>query len=272
MLQAEDRVHFTHLKSMADSPAHYRASVEEGFESPSFQFGRLVHYLTLGGIEGEDYVVYDGKGNRNSNEYKAFAHLHKGRDVYKRSEVEEAMPLAAAVRMDPVVQRLGLLEGEKELLVDWDNQGVPFRSHLDVLGVASSGPRKGRRHLVDLKTTTCSKPERFHWEARRFAYHAQLATYEDAARYLKQAIDDAFLIAVEKHPPYCVVVYSFTPAILEEGRRLARTWLEKFRICAATNEWPGYVLDVVPIDVLPAGGEGAPLVLTMHDGTEVAAA
>lgn len=269
MLQSADRVHFTHLKAMSDSPAHYRTSVEEGFESAAFTAGRLVHYLALGGQEGEHFVVWED-GDRRGKAWTAFKELHAGKEIFKRNEVEEAYRIAAAVRMDPVVQRLGLLEGESELLIDWDNAGVPFRSHVDKIGVASVGARKGRRHLWDLKTTTCSKPEKFGWEARRYAYHAQLATYEDAARWLQLPPDDVFIVAVEKTAPYCVVVYLITAALLEEGRKLARGWLERLRVCQATSEWPGYVQDVVPLDVLATVDEG-PLLLTMHDGSEVAA-
>lgn len=282
MLQAEDRVHFTHLKNIAQSPAHYLTSVEEGFDKAAYATGRLVHYLVLGGvqwtpevaIEKANFAVYTGKGNRSSNEYKAFvAQFPKDFDIFKADELEECERIAAAVLTDPVVQRLGLLEGRNEELIDWDNEGIPFRSHVDKHGTATSGPRKGRRHLWDLKTTTCSKPEKFHWEARRFHYGAQLATYQDACRSIGFVADDIYIVAVEKAAPFCVVVYELTEAILEDGRKLARVWKEIYKVCEKAQHWPGYVQDVVTFDVLPqnAAAEGAPLMLITHDGSEVAA-
>lgn len=276
MLQSEDRVHFTHLKNMSDSPAHVLTSMEEGFESASFAAGRLVHFLTFGigphveGVSDGPWVVYDATDRRIGKVWDAFKAQHEGRDIYKPGEVEEASRIANAVRSDPVVQRLGLLEGEHELMLDWEYFGTPFRSHLDCLGKATRGPRKGRRHLWDLKTTTSAKPEKFHWEARRYHYPAQLATYEDAARTaLRQTVDDAYIVAVEKGAPYCVVVYEVDAALREEGRRLVRGWLERYNVCKATGVWPGYVQDVVPMGVLAAGAEelGAPVTLIMEDGS-----
>lgn len=276
MLRSEDgRVHFTDLKNMSDSPAHMLHSMEEGFDKAAFGVGRLVHYLTFGiqqatcenGFVGP-WIVYDATETRRGKVWDAFKALHADKDIYKPEEVDEAMKMASAVRSDPVVQRLGLMDGEYELMLDWEYYGTPFRSHLDCLGVAKSGRRKGRRHVWDLKTTTKAKPEAFHWEARKFQYPAQLATYEDCARFHDLPIDDAFIVAVEKAAPFCVVVYEVSAALREEGRRLTRTWLERYNVCKATGVWPGYVQDVVPLNVLAAGDEerATPITLIMDDG------
>lgn len=285
MQQADDRVHFTHLRQFANSAAHYRASVDEGFDSKSYSFGRLAHFLSLGGVLGEHYLIWDrltddGKtAPRRGKFWDAFVGAAKTKgikesEIFTAKELSEATPVAQAVRDDEVVQRLGLLEGANELMLDWDNKGVPFRSHIDKLGVASAGERKGRRHLVDLKTTTCSNPEKFRWEMLNYAYHAQMATYEDAVRSIGQEADDVYILAVEKEPPYCVVVYKLGPRRLEKGRRLMYTWLEEYRRCSATNVWPGYTLDVVEaedpeVEVKTALPAKEPLSLIMHDGSEL---
>lgn len=277
MIQAADRVHFTHLKAMNESPAHYQASVEVGFEREGFGFGRLVHYLTLLPKEAYEraFVVWDHKDKsgeklapRNGKVWEAFKEAANGLDIFTSKEVAEAHVLAAAVKNDPVVRRLGLLNpaNDTEKLIDWNFAGVPFRSHLDILGVTSSG----RRFVADLKTTQSAKPDRFRWEARRLHYHAQLATYEKAAESIGRRVDDALIIAVEKSVPYAVTVFLVTPALLEEGSVLTRKWLELYRVCAKADQWPGYTQDVETIDVRSLD-DAEPLMLTMADGSEVAA-
>jgi hypothetical protein len=259
MLKADDRVHFTHLKNMSDSPAHYLASLEETWDSPSFKFGRLIHYLILG---GGNFVVWE-HGDRKGKLWDAFKAEHDDREIFKRSEVDEARRIAHAVRTHPLVNELGLLEGEHEKLIDWTNDGVPFRSHLDVIGRG----RNHRRHVCDVKTTQCSKPERFYWEAKRYGYHAQLATYQDAAAAIKLPCDDAYIIAVEKQLPFAVTVFQLTPSLLLEGRKLAATWLQRLKVCLESNEWPTYTQSVVPMDVVADDK----FTLIMPDGSEVAA-
>lgn len=259
MERSPDRLHFTNLKRFSDSPAHFLASLEEEADTPAFKFGRLVHYLVLG---GGDYVVWEG-GDRRGKVWDAFKEANAGRDIYKASEVDEARRIATAVTTDRVAAPY--LEGEHERLVDWAVDGVLCQSHIDIL----NGPR---RRLLDLKTTTSAKPEVFHWDLRRHAYHSQLAWYQQAAAFIGVPVDECLIIAVEKEPPYAVTVFELTPALILEGWKLARSWLERYKLCKAQNVWPAYAQSVVPVDVLPKTRAEEPLVLTMPDGSEMAIA
>lgn len=227
-------VHFTHLKQIARSPAHYLASVQQGFDSPTFRFGRLVHYRVLGGT----YAIYEGE--RRGNAWKDFVAANADREIFTRKEVDDAEPIAKAVREHPIAGPL--LVGECELDVSWQYMGRACSSRLDVLN------RKERR-LVDLKTAQTTEPERFAYASRRYSYHAQGAWYSDAAAYIKAPVDEVFLVSVETDPPHAVTVFRFTPRLLQEGRKLCRLWMERLLQCEAVNEWPAYTQSVVDLDV-----------------------
>lgn len=251
--------HFHDLKVLGTkSPAHYHALITQPAEvrelesdRPAFRFGRLCHKTILGG----DYVVFSD-GDRRGKKWETFAEANKGRDIFKADEVNEALAIAAAVRTHPIAGEL--LEGEHEVPVEWTMLGRKVATRgLDILN------RKARRH-VELKTTSNGEPYTFQRGASRFGYHAQCAMYDDAARSLGVDIKDHFVITVETFAPYVVTVHHIAPRVLEEGRKLVRSWMERLQACEEANEWPAYTQSIVEWDLDAEVG-------LIIDGEEVAA-
>ena len=54
-------VHFSALKHIGRSPAHYLANLETDRDSPAMQLGRLIHAMVLGGAP---YAIWEGKIGR----------------------------------------------------------------------------------------------------------------------------------------------------------------------------------------------------------------
>ncbi len=225
-------VHFTNLKQMSLSPAHYLSAVQTGHHKKCFGAGRLLHFLVLGG----DYVVYEGK--RQGNAWKDFAEKNSGREIFTRAEVERERQVAEAVLRHPIAGPL--LVGERELEVEWEWLGRRCSSRLDVLG-----PRR----VVDLKRSSTSEPERFSRAAVRYGYHAQGAFYEAAARHIGREVDEVNLIAVEAVAPYAVPVFRLTRSALLVGQKVCRLWMERLLSCEAVNEWPEYAQSIIDLDV-----------------------
>ncbi len=231
-------VRFSHLKKMALSPAHYRASLEEPKDTGPMAFGRLVHSMVLEG----DFVVYDGE--RRGNAWKDFAAEHAGKDIYTIKEADRAKRIAEAVRNHPLAGML--LVGDRELHVQWETMGRACSSRLDVIGTGWLG--NGRPFLSDLKTTVSSEPGKFSRDAIWRGYHAQAAWYQDAAAFIGRPVEDVFLTAVETEAPFAVTVLHLTPRLLEQGRKLCRLWLERLLACEAADEWPAYAQSIVDLD------------------------
>lgn len=240
-------VRFSRLKHMAQSPAHYLASLEDRRDTGPMLFGRACHSAVLGG----SFAVYDGE--RRGKAWESFKAEHDGEDIITATEHDRVRRVADAVAAHPLAARL--LTGDRELPIAWERQGRACSSRLDCLGAS---------WVADLKTSNTSEPNRFGRMAIRMGYHAQLAWYQDAARFIGRAAPDAFLVAVETSAPYAVTVMQLTSRALEEGRKLCRIWFERLLTCEEVDVWPGYCESAVDLDV----PEELDLLI---DGEEVAA-
>lgn len=229
-----DPVHFTTLKKMALSPAHFRAACDEPrAPTPPMRFGSLVHHV----YAGEPVCIYEGE--RRGNAWKEFAAaVDVGVEIFTRSELERAERCAAAIRRKP--RAVEVMDGQVERTIEWTYAGRSCSSRLDVLG---------SEFVTDLKTTSCAEPGRFGRAALgRFAYHAQLAFYVNAARSIGRDPRAAYIVAVETAPPFAVTVMRLTLGALLEGEKLCRLWMERLRGCEESGAWPDYCESVVDLD------------------------
>lgn len=222
-------VRFSRLKKIVKSPAHYVAQFREpDGDSAAKRSGRLVHAAVLGG----DVSVYDGKGNRNSNEYKDFAAANQDREICLATEWREAMRVAEAI--DKHDDARLLLAGAREQEIAWTLEGRACGARLDVVSAAT-------RSVTELKTTASAEPGWFQRNGARMGYHAQLDWYRSGAeKAYGQPFNNAYIVAVEPFYPFVITTFELDLAALDNGRRLWRSWWEKLRRCEEANEWPPY--------------------------------
>jgi len=223
-------IRFSHLKAMSRSPLHYRHGFDSDRDMAAMRKGCFVHALVLGGAER--FTVYEG--TRRGKDWEAFklATVEREkdvRDVVSPAEWHLAKQCAAAVQAHPTAAEL--LEGHREIELNWHHGRRACQAHLDVLGA---------RWVTDLKTTTIAAPGWFARQAVRMAYHAQLAWYLDAARDRGHLAEVAYVVAVETAAPFAIATFELTTRAVEEGRKLCRAWLERLLVCEESNEWPGY--------------------------------
>lgn len=240
-------VHFSNLKLMGQSPAHYRWSLDHGFSSDATDKGLAVHSMVLGGDRVRMYAA-----RRAGPAWKEFEADNGGCIILKGDAHTEAVAMAMAVEKHPAAS--DLLDGHKECLVNWKRAGRDCSSRLDVWN-------HNKRRIVDLKTCRSANPEHFARTAIRMGYHAQLAWYLDAAAWLAALQEDqcmllrppvpteAFIVAVESKPPYPVVVWKLTERALEAGRACCTAWFERLMVCESEDHWPGYTDAVQTLDV-----------------------
>lgn len=239
MLKRTDPVHWTDLKRIALSPAHFLAGLETHRDTPAMRLGRLVHTIVLGGPPS---AVWNGE--RRGNAWKEFQAANEGREIVTVAEVERATAIANAVLESPIARPY--LAGKPEVPAEWSYLGRRFCTRgIDLLGDGD--------FLTDLKTSTCVEPVRFSRQCLRLGYHAQLAAYLRASEALGQPKQRAFIIGVETVEPYAVTVIHVGPSSLDAGERLNRLWTERLLACEAANEWPTYTQSVVELDDLVSG-------------------
>lgn len=227
-------LHWSALKMMAKSPAHFRSYIEEGSDpTRAMQRGTLVHVLVLGG----DVAVYEGE--RRGKAWDAFEAEHEGRFIATRKEYDRARRCADAVANHPVAGPLLVGRTEDEWHVTM--YGRPCAGRIDC---------SGWLHTTDLKTTVDASPERFKRQSLYMGWHAQLDWYQEARRAMKQDPGGAYIVGVETKEPFAVTVLRVTDRALLEGRKLNRLWLERLAACEAANEWPAYVQTPVDLDIV----------------------
>jgi hypothetical protein len=239
-------VHFSELKQIAISPAHFRAAIEQPAEqTPAMAFGVAVHAVVF----GEEYAVFDGR--RWGRDWDIFKAKHADSIIMTREEYAKACAIAASLQRHPIAR--DLLWGDVVIGHEQALSGPLSLHDIECAGTADVLRVDG---VCDLKTTTNAQPSHFLRGAIRMAYHAQLAMY-DAMRRAKGQLTDGtrmprcHIVAVEKAPPYGVNCYELSSSTMLEGARLYTSWLAKVAACRAADAWPCYPAVMVPFDMGP---------------------
>lgn len=236
-------VHFSTLKHMAQSPAHYLyAATHEPPQSAAFRLGSAVDAFCIG--EGERVCVCPAR--KGTKAYTEWAETLMPVDaiVLNATEFSKATEMADAIVRHK--QAMELLQGERQRSVEWRWLGRHCAGTPDVFSL---------EHLVELKTGRTAQPDRFMSSARFYGYHAQLAWYRRAL------IESGFgtpasywIVAVESAPPFPVTVFRMTDNALDLGERMCRAWLERLLVCEESDTWPAYTEAAVPFDIVEEEG------------------
>jgi hypothetical protein len=233
------RLRLSTLKAMGKSPAHCMQSMLTPFDPTlSMRIGLGGHSLLLG---GPPIAVFSGR--RAGKAYEEWKLENASAIQLNEDEAEKAQAINAAVRANPLASRVLFQPGMVyEQTINWTWFDMPFRCTPDA---------RGTSHLVDLKTTRDAEPDKFLRDAIRMGYHAQMALYGLAMESVNGFKPrESYIVAVENKPPHCVTVLELTPRAIEQGEKLCRAWLDRFKECQRANNWPGYVETIVPFDVL----------------------
>jgi hypothetical protein len=278
-------VHFSRLKLMQLSPAHYRAAEDRDEETPAKRMGTLVHALVLGG----ELIVYDGE--RRGNAWRAFERLVAGDDFFVfdgthngkawRAAKDEAAGRAIVTSSDVelafgarALQRRRIEAGLRAAVIVTSAERDRAMACADVvrahpvaaelldgererglswsyLGRACAGTLDclGSNRVVEVKTSQLAEPAWFSRQAQRMAYPAQCAWYREGAAENGYLVEDCYIVAIETRPPFAVTCLRLTRRALEQGQKCMRLWMERLLGCEAADEWPEYVQGVVDLDV-----------------------
>lgn len=221
-------------KQHIDNPPPSTAAQEDGI---------LAHLATLEPSRfASEVVVFEG-ARRAGKEWESFAAKHEGKYILKTDERAEILAKAAAVRNHPEAREY-LKEGEAELAVRWDIDGVPCKSRLDFLSTSPAA-------VVDLKFTRNADPRGgYAREFVNFGTALPLAFYADAVKHALGESLPVIVIACE-HETLDVVVYEVPEDILDLGRSQYRRHLQTLLRCRETGVWPGYADKKVTLQLPP---------------------
>lgn len=226
-----DAAHFSTLKVIDKSAKHYAHALRHARrDTPALVMGRVLHEMILDPTPPA-VAIYEGAARRGKA-WDAFEAEHAGETILKRSELEDAAAMRAALLADPIAGPL-LAEGEGEVTIEWTMLGHPCKGRIDWLRPSGA--------WCELKTTKNIDPRAFARDCAKFLYHAQIAFYagglEAATGYSAEELPS--LITVEKTAPHDVAVYRVGFDSLEAGQRKIDDWIKKLDTARRTKAWPG---------------------------------
>lgn len=232
--RALDAVNWSSLKHLRESPLKYLHMLNAQDEDTRYlALGRVTHALVFEPATFErDYVIYEG-GDRRGKDWTAFAEAHAGRTIFKPNEIADAIGMANAVKVHPLIAPY-LDSGEFEKPVTWidSGSGLSCKARLDWWN-------RGKRALLDLKTSTTIDKFRFGRIAARLGYHCQVAHYYNGLSAQPEQVDEVMIVAVESSPPYDVAVFVVDDDALYAGQEEVGELLMRLKEHRASGVWPG---------------------------------
>ncbi len=234
--RAADAVSKSDLDLIHRSPAHYRQ--EKDFPSPptpAMVWGTMFHTFILEpDVFEAQYAVLPLGIDRRTKEGRAawdeWQEANAGKTPIDKPTLAELTAMRDSLHANPYASA-ALTGGSPELCFFWDDV-VPCKCRPDMVN---------RGLIIDLKTTTDARPDRFARSCWEFRYHVQAGFYSYGFERVNGCQPEEFLfIAVEKSPPYAVAIYRASAAFREQGLREARSDLAVYAECLERDCWPGY--------------------------------
>lgn len=245
-------IRYSHLKSMAKSPAHYFESVQDHREETlAMRLGSGTHALLFGTpavvvYRGGEMVDAKGKTKtytdvRSGALWEAFEKEHAGACILSETELAKATAMARAITSDMAADSLLFAPGaEHEKEVSWTYRGRKCRGRFDAITADA---------IPDVKSTRDASPKWFPRQAAQMFWTVQGCWYADGAEAAGLGWRQPYIVAVESSPPYPVTVWRMPEETIAESRRIYQGWFETLLRCEADNVWPGYSGDVLDLEI-----------------------
>lgn len=231
----------SHLKSILQSPAHYKANANRRFRPSSVMtIGTATHCKTLEGektfessfVLKPDHIKYttkEGREWRDSQKRKTIL-SNDGNDRQWDSVIGMTESLR---RMDWFNPDQPDYRKFNEVSFYWEEQGIPCKARLDRIVVTDD-----EVHVIDLKTTDSISVEKFQSKAVDLGYDFQAGWYTHAAEVIYKRPARFTFVAIERNEPWSIGIFEVPPEMLAEARRKNELALSTLRNCLDSGEWP----------------------------------
>lgn len=247
--RAEEGFTSTILKVVDRSSPFHAKAVLDGLvkESDAFDFGKAFHAMLL--ENKQEFVVHPlvypatpkKKGdpvemkdwNWTANYCKEWS-KDQEKDILSHQESDDLMAMVQGIRADGQIDEL--CHGAKnEVSVFVEKNGIKYKARIDTLPI--SGP------ILDFKSTTNARPEKFVRDAFDKGYFLQAAFYLDVLALAGDKREEFWFVAVEKSRPYAhsiIKLRSDVVSFLALGRMRYQNAIRAMLKAQKNNAWPGY--------------------------------
>ena len=249
---AIDALSASGLKLLAESPAHYKYAIRE--ETRAMFIGSSTHCAVF---EPErfkaEYVIAPNGDKRTKAVQAAWAELEAGgKRILTEEEFADVTGMARSVLEDETAGEI-VNGGMPERSIFWSSSIIYNGMPVEVFCKARPDyirEVEGRYDIIDLKTTLNAKPHAFTRVSNDYGFHVQAAHYHaGCTSVLDMPVGSFVFIAVEKKPPYALMVYvanqNFINLGYSENNRLKALYAK----CQTEGKWPKYANNVQELDV-----------------------
>ena len=177
------------------------------------------------------YVVIpkiDKRTKAGKEQFNELVHNYPDKEFISQDEYNALENMVSSLRQNQRVVEL-MSDTEREITFFNKIDGHECKCKVDAV-------KPG--FLIDVKTTESAHPKKFAYSMKKYGYLYQAEFYMALT-----GIDNFFVIAVEKAPPYAHNVFALSPS--EERMSKIREWLSIVADCRKTGLWPNYDDDVI---------------------------
>jgi len=261
-----DAISASGLKAMKKSPAHYRAMVDEPYETtPGQILGSATHCAIL---EPELFdtrytVMPDGLDLRSKAGKEAYALIQAaGKERLSQVQMDDIRAMQTSALAHPVYARLLEIGHMAEQEFYWDcgscypsvfggmcHPTTPAKMKPDL--IVPPCPEYPNGLVLDLKTCGSALSREFARTAIRMDMHIQAAFYVDnlAKIWGTNGIPEFWWMAIETKRPYLNALYRASDGFIQSGRENVDTMLQLYVDCISSGEWHGYTREVEELDI-----------------------
>jgi exodeoxyribonuclease VIII len=239
------------LKLLQQSPAHFKYAKRE--ETPAMIKGTATHCAVFEPERfAEEYIAAPGIDRRTKAGKEAWIELESsGKTVLSNDDYADVVAMSEAVHLHSIADFL-VSGGVAEQSIYWDYtaliaEDIAFtftcRARPDYIKPLSEG-----YVVIDLKTIQDARE--LSRSAYTYGYHLQGAHYLRGLCSSQYGFARNFyFIAVEKTPPYGVIVYDASPEFLNRGHNENSRLYSLYAQCLNQNKWPGYEEEIQTLDL-----------------------
>lgn len=244
LLKKIDKTSLMHAKAMIDGKIIR--------DSDALDFGKSFHAMLLEGKQ--EFVIHpltypgdpigkpkfpgqkiDKPWNWTANYCKDWA-KEQAKDILSHGESDDLMAMIESVRSDEMLASY-MKDAKTEVSIFAEQNGVKFKARIDTLPLTGA--------IIDFKSTTNARPEKFTRTIYDNGYFLQAAFYLDILNLCGDKRKDFWFVGIEKTYPYahCTVsLFDEFSSFISAGRKRYKAALRLLLEAQKTNQWPAYGL------------------------------
>jgi len=243
---------YSNMKILHDlSPRHLKCKMDGLDMKPitsqlqaRFDFGSAVD---LGIFEPERFAAEVVKAppiSKNSKKYKEWAEVQKDKLILSDTAYQRAHKAVNEVKKKNTAMEL-LSSGWAQKSVLWRHPELGFWCKCRPDWIINTS---GEPVVMDLKTTENASQEKFTKQTWRLKYYWQAHHYMAGLTAVTGIQHRKWRwLVLETWPPFESNVFAADPAELERASIDVQIMYEQYAECIETDEWPGYVDEIVDL-------------------------